>query len=160
MNNFSEPTIRARIKTVIESVANVGVVHNRLRFTKNGADVKEFFTVNIGGVTTIRGWEIQLRRVVQATETFQGSGDAETTAVSYFYMLRGFASFVDVDASEITFDALVLAIIKALEEDATLDAYVWERETPAVTETVFSEVMMADVLCHSVEMTLLFQEVL
>jgi hypothetical protein len=159
VNSYSEATIRARIKTVVESVTNAGVVHNRERFIPNWDDLKTLFTVTIDGVTTLRGWMISLRRVTQEVETFQGGGDAETTSVAYLYRLRGFASFVDADSSEITWAALVFAISKAIQEDATLDAYVWERETPAVAGIELGESMFAGVLCHSAELALVFQEV-
>ena len=159
MNNYSEPTIRARIKTVIESVANSGPVHNRERYIPDWEQLKELFSVTIDGVTTLRGWMISLRHVAQVIETFQGGGDAETTSVTYTYRVRGYSSFIDADSSEITFAALVLAVSKAIQVDATLDGYVWERETPAVAAIELGEVMFAGVLCHSVEMTLVFQEV-
>ncbi len=160
MNAYSEPTIRARIKTVIESVANTGPVHNRERYIPNWDELKTLFSVTIENVVILRGWMISLRRVTQSVETFQGSGDAETTAVTYIYRLRGFASLIDANSSEITFAALVLAISKAIQEDATLDQYVWERETPAVAGIELGEMMFAGVLCHSAEITLVFQEVI
>jgi len=159
MNSYNEPTIRARIKTVVESVSNAGPVHNRVRLPKDWEALKALFSITIEGEITLRGWEISLRRVAQEIETFQGGGDAETTSVTYTYQLRGFASFIDTESSEITFTALALAVSKAIQEDTTLDAYVWERETPAVAAMDFNEVMFAGVLCHSVEITLVFQEV-
>ncbi len=144
---------------MVESVNNAGPVHNRERYIPNWDELKTLFSVTIAGVTTLRGWMISLRRMTQKIETFQGSGDEGTTSVNYVYRLRGFTSLIDADSSEITFAALVLAISKAIQEDATLDQYVWERETPAVAGIELGEMMFAGVLCHSAEITLMFQEI-
>ena len=160
MQDYSETTIRAQIKTVIESVSDHGVVYDYQRWSDDWNTLLGLFGVTISGQKQIRGWMISLENVAQVVESFMGGGDDETILVTYQYLVMGFLGVDDSTASEKTMAALALAITKALTTDATLKAYVLETESPPVRINTLSYRMFAGILSHYVEMRITLQEVL
>lgn len=156
---YSETTIRARIKTVLLTVTNIGQVHDYERWADNWDDLLTLFKATVSGEYELRGWTVTLEDVTQEVITFQGGGTTGTVLVNYFYRVRGFLAVNDADASEKTMTALMLAAATALEADATLRSEALEKESPVVAAMHQEHRMFAGVLCHYVEMRINPQEV-
>ena len=157
---YGETTIRARIKTVLEGVTDIGAVHDYERWTDDWDSLLQQFKVNVGGVEQIRGWIITLQRLKPETIGFQGGGVTGTILATYTYLVRGFLGVEDASETEKTMTALALAAAWALENDATLRSEDLDKETPVVTELYQDYRMFGGVLCHYVEMRVEPQEVM
>lgn len=108
---MSEATIRAAIKTTLEGVPGIGVVHDRMRDVRTLASFLELITTPAGAVN---GWMFSRNSVPVAR--YQTLGDPGT----YSYRLLGLYEFDDANGSEYIFQALVDAIIDALQSNPTL----------------------------------------
>jgi hypothetical protein len=153
---MSEATIRARIKTVVSAVANVGIVHDYERMNANWEELLKQF--QSGG--QLRGWIVTCDGAVEREViAFQGGGIADTILVTWQHKIRGFMALDDSAATEKTMAALAETIVNALEADATLQSKAFEKEDPVVRSVGFSTVMFAGVLCHYAEIILRPQEI-
>jgi len=61
---MSEATIRARIKTILEGISDIGVVHDYERTTADWSKYLELFKTTISGTDQIRGVQIAYRGFV------------------------------------------------------------------------------------------------
>jgi hypothetical protein len=111
---MSEVTVRAAIKTAIESVSNIGLVYDRPRFIDDWADFISIFTTTISSSTVIRGWTIRISNINQTG--FITTGSRETSLKrEYVYVINGYLVFADSESSEITVTALTIAVLDALD---------------------------------------------
>lgn len=159
---YSEASIRAQIKTVLEGVSNAGVVYDYERYSNDWSALLEQFRTTINGVEQIRAWMISLdpgQSMRQELIGFEGTGGGENILVTYSYRIRGFMGVDDAAESEKTFTALALAVMEALEADATLMGKELIRDTPIVASMTMNYTMLAGVLCHGVEIRVNPQEV-
>lgn len=156
----SETTIRARVKTVLETVANIGIVHDRERYAADWTALTALFKQTISSVDQIRGWTISLLEVSENVENFQGSGFGDTFKYNYTYRLQGLMTLNDTEPeknlTEKDFAILVLAVVEALNTDSTLNA---SRESGPIVASVRTEPrMFAGILCHYCDARLMFEE--
>lgn len=156
---YGETTIRARIKTVLEAVTDIGQVHDYERWVDGWDALLETFKTQVGDRDQIRGWIITLVRMKPEIIGFQGGGITGTLLATYTYLVRGFLGVDDANATEKTMTALALAAAWALENDATLRSEALEKEEPVVSELLQDYRMFGGVLCHYVEMKVTPQEV-
>ena len=153
---MTEAIIRARIKTVVSGVANVGQVHDYERWNAGWPALVGQFEYN----GQLRGWIVTSDGAVERQViAFQGGGITDTILVTWQHKVRGFMALDDAAASEKTMAALAETIVNALEADATLWSQRFEKEDPVVRSVGFSTVMFAGVLCHYVEIILRPQEI-
>lgn len=161
--SYSETTIRARVKTVLESVTDVGVVHDYERYNNDMTTLLAQFVTKIDGEDQLRTWMISLdpgQSMRQQLIGFEGVGAGDNILVTYSYRVRGFMAVNDEAESEKTFAALALTIMLALEADTTLKGEQLERDTPIVAGMTMNYSMLAGVLCHAVEIKINPQEVI
>lgn len=143
--------VRAAIVGLLSGIPGIGRVHDRERFAKAQADLIALYTDGSAGAP-IRGWHV--RRFAEIGRSTLGSGRVVTVTR---WVVAGFASFVDADASEVTMDGLVDAIVAAGRLDPTLGGAA--RSTTAGDQSGFrlvesGPVMFAGVLCHGVRLAL------
>lgn len=157
--SYGETTIRARIKTVLQGVSNIGQVHDYERWTDDWDSLLSQFKTNVGGREQIRGWIITLAEMTPEIIGFQGGGVTGTILATYTYLVRGFLGVDDEQETEKTMTALALAAAWALESDATLRSEDLDKDTPVVSRLMQDYRMFGGVLCHYVEMRVSPQEV-
>lgn len=100
-------TIRAAIVAQMQTVPDIGRVHGWERFDKESRALHKHYITTVAGEPRIRGWYVhrlseQRRRI--------GTGKAD---VLITWQVRGFMGLADADQSEITFDALIDALVAA-----------------------------------------------
>ena len=146
--------IRSAIKTKLEGVADVGVVHDYERFTTEQAKFRELYVAGAAGNQRVKGWNI---RRAATRETFI---DLNRWVVVHTWRIRGFMSIEDAEATEKTFDNLIEAFRDAVRVNPTLTAEpdhseaITDEERAGVQVTDSGPVMFAGVLCHSAQLEL------
>lgn len=145
-------THRAAIVAVINSVADVGHVHDRERYARDESGFRALYQFTPqGGAPQLRGWWV---RRVQTDESSADTGDG---LVCHTWQVRGYMAFNDPDGSELVFDDLIEQIRDAVRADLTLGGVcdlgpVEPMEGMQVLDA--GPVMFAGVLCHSVVLQL------
>jgi hypothetical protein len=145
----TQQQIRDAIKTVINTVPNVGLVHTYERYAADLATLKTLYVAN----GQLLGWYIRLLKTQRASP---GRG---RTAILHTWRIRGFMAFDDAAQSELTFDALVESLQEAFTAHETLDGVVGatsfpEQNVDGLQRDDSGPVMFAGVLCHSALLTL------
>ena len=109
--------IRDALVTLVESVSNVGAVHNRARFTADWSNFNTLFKATIGGVEQIRGWWVQWSGITATNVPGTGFGD---DADIWRFTIRGVLALKDAGDTETTFNDLMLAIVNAIRASSHL----------------------------------------
>lgn len=143
--------VRTALVDLLEAIPDIGRVHDRERFAAREADLIALYTDG-SARTPILGWYVRRTGVVRRSRLASGRVVTVTR-----WVVTGFASFVDADASETAMDDLVDAIVAAERLDPTLGGAA--RSTPSGDLSGFmliesGPVMFAGVLCHGVRLAL------
>jgi hypothetical protein len=153
----AEATVRARIKTILESVSNVGNVYDYERWAADWTTYLDLFKTTISGSQVIRGWTItcQSFRPVELTTI----GDQQINR-EYTYKIRGYFGLDDANASEKAAMLIAEDVCEALDADTTLHgaSYYGPGEHPMAELTIFEPRAYGDVLCHYAEITQVVKE--
>jgi hypothetical protein len=151
---MSVVTTRAAIKAKLESVPNIGMVHDRQRFSTRESEFKKLYFDETQ--KRICGWNFSRVRTLEYDD---GLGQVRR---SIEWKLYGFMSFDDKDASEIIFDDLVESIVQSFRADSTLGGTCLATKNLDLDEgpigiqvDAITTVMFAGVLCHRAELSLL-----
>lgn len=107
---MSEAAIRAQIKTTLEAVSGIGVVHNRRRYSKSAARWLKLMTKE----GAVNGWTTHRKN----TPTIQAN-NAQVER-QYYYEIFGIYELDDVNDSQAEFDAIIEAIFAAFKADRSL----------------------------------------
>lgn len=110
---MSEALIRAEIKTILEAVSGIGVVHDYKRYSRSKAVFLELMRPISGGM--VNGWMIHWRDAVSVRDTMP------TIQRNHTYEIIGFYELNDAIASGKVFDALLNAIYAAFKSNYTLN---------------------------------------
>ena len=133
---MSEVTARAAIKTALDGVNQIGVVHDYDRWSNDwGAFLSQFKWRDL-----IRTWMITCNAIGLEEQVLDGSVQERFT-----YLIRGFFGLADADKTEID------AIAKVIEARDALVATTLIYELPQVT--TFENRIFGNVLCHYAEIT-------
>lgn len=139
---MSEANIRAQIKTNLEAVSGIGVVHNYERYSRSWAQFLNLMTSS----GTVNGWMIHREANANARQV---GGRIERW---HTYRIFGVYALDDANASEVTFQALLELIYAAFIDDPRLTG------TAAGTEPIQIESIDADEfggrLYHTAELVL------
>jgi len=141
--------VRAAIKSTLEGVSGIGVVHDYERYASQQGTFRALYHSAAHG--QIRGWNF--RRVARA-ERSPATGRHVVTAR---WQIRGYMALDDSAATEKTFDDLVEGVVAAFRADDTLGGVV---DTLIVGDTAGAQleeagpVMLAGVLCHGARLGL------
>lgn len=148
--------IRAAIKARLETVTGIGVVHGFSRYARRSADMVKFY--QDGDKGPLRGWHIRrLRRSQTAGKDGRGGGSNTPKTVINQWLMEGFLSLQDGDASERAFDELLESIVLAFDGDDTLGGAVISCTTDqgaGVQQEVNEHAMFGSVLCHRAKLIL------
>lgn len=144
-------SIRAALKTLIETVSGIGQVHDYKRYAADWKTYKELFQKG----TKVNEWEIQREGFsVEPRGTQAVQGKVKDTI--HRMVVRGFYSFDDKCASEKTFDTLV---------DGVTDLFIANQDISQTAEIVGIPIIgdinfnfLGDVLCHMVEVRIEVRE--
>ncbi|MBE0627981.1 MAG: hypothetical protein IH603_00015 [Burkholderia vietnamiensis] len=143
--------IRAAIKAKIAAVADIGVVNDYERYSKNQSELQAQYVATIAGSKQLRGWNIR-RKTTKETSPATGS-----YAVTHAWDLRGYMALDDSAESEKTFDGLIEALRDAFRTDENLGGLISSTviEDAAGVQVIESvPVLFAGVLCHSARLRL------
>lgn len=147
---MSESAIRAEIFSILSSVQDIGKVYDYDRWAADwGAFINLFKTV-IAGKEHIRGFEI-----VRVSAPSQYDDNVEET-VFHKYVIRGYMSLKDAEATEKTFNSLIESIRERFRFNFSLNGKC-EFAGPVSVELIETRTFGA-VLCHYCELTLPVQE--
>lgn len=105
-------SVVARVKAQIETVANIGLVHDRLRLAVEEADVAAVMYATIDGEKRLRSWYVHLGTM--PAEALESSGSMKWNRV---VQVEGFLQFEDAAGSEKTALALAESVIRTLWND-------------------------------------------
>lgn len=172
-STYNEDQARAQIQTTLETVTNIGRVHDYERFADDWDTLVEHYVAE--GVTDteyeeteklLRGWNVSLSDLrVHEQETFGPPGQAGNTEVTYYYVIRGYHAVDDEKASEKIFVKLALTAIATLDAEPNLHSSVRDNGSggefygPPATATRWDFRMFGDVLVHYCEIGLEVSEV-
>ena len=141
---MSEASIRAGIKSVLNTVADIGAVHDYERYPTNN-DWSAFLTLfkaTIGGVDQVRGWTLSRR----------SSSDSMNNPVPHAYIIRGMMSFKDSTETEKTFTTLIESVRTAFRADKTLSGNALGHDFIQVS--LQEPRFFGGVLCHYCELSI------
>lgn len=102
----------ARVKAQVETVADVGNVHDRLRLAVDERQFEAAIYATIGAERKLRAWYIDLREMPTQPSAADG-----TMQWSRNVTIEGFLSFEDASGSDKTAVALAESIIRTLWSD-------------------------------------------
>lgn len=155
---MSESGARARIKTVIETVSNVGVVHDYMRWTNEWPSLVALLKTTVSGASKLRGWMITCEGA--PTPAANEFGPIPTARRDYRYRIRGYYALDDSAATEKTFVAQVIAVCDALDNDTTLHNANNYYDCSLSSADPIGHIMLGDVLCHYCEITITVTELI
>lgn len=145
---MSLANIRTQLKTILEGVSGIGVVHDYERWANDWATFISFFKPAAQSV--INGWQITRR------STREEEHAATQTYRFHTMVIHGFYSLDDSAASEKTFQDLIETICTTIRQNATLNGAAYHALPPQVA--VVEQRKFGDVLCHYGEINVLVEE--
>lgn len=150
---MSHAALVTAIKTRMDTVSNVGIVHNRLRHRVRIQDFIALYANGSADAKKIRAWWIALDNINADLEAFASFG---TVARTYNFRLFGVLGFQDNEETE----SAMLTVCEAIMDD--LDAQTTLGVSGVVVRAVGPCSLVANdirhfgnnsVLCHVVEIT-------
>ena len=147
MSSYSD--IRDAIVTRIQTVANVGTVHNRLRWSSNVSDYLDTFTSSIGGQVQTRAWMVTWEGIPEAWADPSAFG---RIGERYVFTVMGIESFKDSAATEGTLYDLVELVKEALRNRKDFGLANVVDYSVRVTVPTLEVRQFGSVLCHVAEL--------
>jgi hypothetical protein len=142
---MSDQTIRASIKTLLDAVTGIGVVHDYSRWAADEARLRALFQKNAN--SPLHGWEITREGFVVV------SFNAKFKKVTHDYVLRGFYAKRDDVASEKLFNIVADAVAQKF-----IDNKLPNTEGHTLPKASLREWMLGGVLCDRAELRLSVSE--
>jgi len=105
--------VRDAIVARLNTVSDVGAVNSYRRGVKHFGDFDTAFMATIGGVKQIRGWDVSWESGGYSPEAWQADSTM-LLAGEQVYVVRGYMSQRDADATDKTFSDLIRLVIRAL----------------------------------------------
>lgn len=141
--------IKDRTKAQMEAVAGIGIVHARMRFLRDLKDQDQLLKDG-----KLNAWFISREGSRLQDENVNQSRTTETVGL----VIHGFYGVNDADDSETAFDALVDAVIAAVNADrraaSKLGGTVVTAEPPQLRMVDYRMFGMNQVLCHHAEISM------
>lgn len=113
---MSEVLIKTQIKTIMEAVSGIGVVHDRERHSRSLAAYLDMMRTSSG---VVNGWTIH-RESTEPQRVVIGVGSGKIER-SHKFRIYGIYDLNDADDSETTFQALIEAIFTAFKDNPTIN---------------------------------------
>ncbi len=147
--------ILADIKTNLEAITDIGIVHDYYRYVANPTKFVTLFSYTpTGGSKHIRGWEITR---IRAPEHKRGAYFRH-----HIFKLTGYLGLKDTDATDKIFQALIDAVCEKFRTAS--DGATWyyldgdnSDNSPCQVEIIEPR-MFGETLCHYAEIILLVTE--
>lgn len=144
---MSRALISAQIKGILLGVTGVGTkVHEYERWAANWKDYLALFKEG----SKIKGWTITRTKTPETSKTPSANTRIHT------FIIRGYYSLDDSEATEITFQDLVDEIATAFRTKPTLNETAAD-SSPLQVDTV-TGITFGDVLCHFCQLRLEVEE--
>ncbi len=147
-------TIRAAIKTKLESVTNIVNVHDYERYANRDSEFKALFYDAPNKI--ISGWWFD------RLNTAELDGDTGEVRIIHTWQFYGYRSFDDANASAKAFQNKVEAITKTFRADPTLGGVIDDNKNMAqqfgpvgIQVDGIEPVMFFKYLCHRARLTLI-----
>ncbi|WP_230680869.1 hypothetical protein [Paracidovorax cattleyae] len=139
---------RAAIVAALQSVPQIGIVHDRERYADGEAKFRSLYLYTpAGGAPEVRGW--WLRR----SATREHSPSVARALNAHTWSIRGYMSFRDDDATELVLDGLVEQFRSVVRADPTLGGVVQpgplDSQEDGVQVMDAGPVRFAGLICHS-----------
>jgi hypothetical protein len=150
---MSQAAIRTALNTAVNTVADVGNVHDYERWSDDWANFLDMFKTTINNVEQIRGWDIAYRG-------FLAERDPQFTRSvihRHAFWIQGYIRLNDEMASEKEAAALAEAVCTAVDSNATLHTTVYQNTGPASMEE-FTPRTFGGVLCHYAKIVVVVPE--
>jgi hypothetical protein len=141
-------SLTAALKTQLETITDIGVVHDRPRYASDWSNYLNLFKVIIGGRSVVRGW------MIRRDSAPVGAFALDEIERVHNYNIMGIASLSDSDALSQYDDMQALAdtIMALLDNQTTLGvAGVVVRAVGPCSLESYDEQMFGSVLCHVLE---------
>lgn len=144
--------IRSAIVAKIQTVPDVGIVHDYERYLKDLAKLRELFETPGPGGGILRGW------LVRRVGTREVSTSIGRNHVINRWQIRGYMALSDKEASEKAFDLIIEQIRDAFRADENLggviDSIVMTDGVAGIQVDDSGPVMFGSVLCHGARLSL------
>ncbi len=151
---MSEATVRASLKTILESVSDVGIVYDLEPFADTWDVFISRFKTTVSSVDMIRGWTISCEAI--PAQGFVATGARDTgNEYDYEYHIRGYQGFDFETNTEKAFLLIVLAVMAALN-GGIVSGTVFNADLAQLTSYVPR--VFGGVLCHVAEITQIVRE--
>jgi hypothetical protein len=144
-------SIRAQLKTLLQTVSGIGQVYDYKRYSADWGSYKQLFTKN----SRVNEWEIQRTGFTVEPRGSQAAA-GKVKDLTHTFILRGFYGFQDEPSSEKDFDTLVDAISDLFITHQDIDQTAEIINIPVVGQITFQ--MFGDVLCHVIEIQVSVRE--
>lgn len=152
---MSETAIRAKIKTKLESVSNIGNVYDTERYFNNEADRLAIMKATISSVDQIRSWMFS-QNSSDEKQIIVGVGATSGVEIKREYIIKGWLGLRDSETTEKTLLSLVELITSAFRTDRTLTGSCFLHEGIKVIK--ISHIDMTGILCNYCELSLVVLE--
>ncbi len=139
--------IRTEIKNILNTVTDVGVIHDYERWTTDWNTLLSMFKP--AGKDYIRGWMITRQAAQEGVSTQGVGGDNQRI---HRFVIKGIGSLKDDQATEKTFQDLVESVCQKLRENPNLNNTAEESDPPQVLTVEVR--MFSQILCHYAEIEL------
>jgi hypothetical protein len=144
---MSEAAVRAQIKSSMQAVTGIGIVHDYERWSRSLAEFLALMTSS----GQINGWMIHRQ---QTTSDWQSTGQILLT---HTYKISGLYQLDDVAISETTFQALLDAIFTAFKSNITLNGAALRCHPIQIENVDVDE--LGGRLFHSAQLSLTVEEI-
>jgi hypothetical protein len=135
--------IRAQIATIMRSDAEIEIVHEYDRFSK---DWPKFLALFADAAGKIHGYSITRRATPSRRD------NVPTIQRAHQFLIRGYMGLNDAEATELAFQDEIEAIQTAFDSNNTLNGTVLDAD-PLQVKIVENRVF-GNVLCHYAELTI------
>ena len=142
---MSESSIRAIVKSTLESASGIGVVHDYMRDSRSTTKFINLLTS--GGI--VNGW------MFSRTATLSEWAEFQARLRTHVFTIKGYYELNDVNGSEKTFQGIIEAIAAVCDANLSLSADY--PASPLQVESVDTE-EISDKLYHHCSLTLSVSE--
>ena len=141
------------ILTILQAVSGLANVFKRSRWTNKPDIFKKLFGEDVGRNKRVNTWMVGRETVREA-----GALEQWRYISAHLFVIRGYLSFKDEDATELEFNAMIDKIRKGLRANQTI----WDSCSETVEEVVqvrhIGYEFFGEVFCHYCELVLEVEE--
>ena len=145
-----------QLKTILETVTDIGVVHDSIRWSRESQEFIKIFTTQINSQGQIRTWMVSRVSGADAYGMLQSASLGTQIRVpvgqqlrKYDWEIQGFMSFTD-DETESEFQALAESVLAKFNDNISLNSSCLER---GFISYKLDHVFLGDHLVHHMELT-------